>query len=115
MQHLPLLVLLLSLTVELVLFDTGSFSFGFVGLMSSWIYLRWFQERPGNVTGDPSDEFKFSTFFPEQMQYVPASTMKSVVQPSCILAPSLTHWVDAASVVLSLNLSHVVLQISIQS
>jgi len=67
-KHLPLIFLLSSLSMEMIFFDSGSFSFGFVGFISSWIYLRWIQERPGSVTGDFSEDFKFSSFFPEQIQ-----------------------------------------------
>uniref|UniRef100_A0A6N2LR13 Uncharacterized protein n=1 Tax=Salix viminalis TaxID=40686 RepID=A0A6N2LR13_SALVM len=36
------------------------------GTYMSWIYLRYFQRKPETkLRGDPSDEFAFSSFFPE--------------------------------------------------
>lgn len=39
------------------------------GIYTSWIYLRYFQKKPeSGLKGDPSDEFSFSSFFPEFMR-----------------------------------------------
>eukprot|EP01090_Pellita_catalonica_P020282 TRINITY_DN7177_c0_g1_i1.p1 TRINITY_DN7177_c0_g1~~TRINITY_DN7177_c0_g1_i1.p1 ORF type:complete len:329 (+),score=26.80 TRINITY_DN7177_c0_g1_i1:109-1095(+) len=39
------------------------------GLLSSWLYLRYFQRQEGsNVIGDSSDEFSFASFFPLVLQ-----------------------------------------------
>mmetsp|Transcript_47784 Transcript_47784/g.121922 ORF Transcript_47784/g.121922 Transcript_47784/m.121922 type:complete len:316 (+) Transcript_47784:246-1193(+) len=36
------------------------------GTYFSWLYLRFFQKKmDGKLVGDPSDEFRFATFFPE--------------------------------------------------
>ena len=36
------------------------------GTCTAWFYLRYFQSKPGlALLGDPSDEFRFATFFPE--------------------------------------------------
>jgi len=36
------------------------------GIYMSWIYLRYFQKRlETGLKGDPSEEFSFSSFFPE--------------------------------------------------
>jgi hypothetical protein len=36
------------------------------GAYISWIYLRYWQMKPEtNLRGDPSEDFAFSTFFPE--------------------------------------------------
>lgn len=41
------------------------------GAYMSWIYLRYLQRQPEtNFKGDPSDEFAFSTFFPEFLRPV---------------------------------------------
>ncbi|RZC70349.1 hypothetical protein C5167_033643 [Papaver somniferum] len=41
------------------------------GTYTSWIYLRYLQKKPEtNLRGDPSDEFSFSTFFPEFLRPV---------------------------------------------
>ncbi|KAK6929208.1 TMEM115/Pdh1/Rbl19 [Dillenia turbinata] len=39
------------------------------GTYMSWIYLRYFQRKPETkLKGDPSEEFAFSTFFPELLR-----------------------------------------------
>ncbi|KAL5210688.1 hypothetical protein ABZP36_006311 [Zizania latifolia] len=41
------------------------------GIYVSWIYLRYFQKRlEAGLKGDPSDEFSFSSFFPEFLRPV---------------------------------------------
>uniref|UniRef100_A0A0D9VU75 Peptidase S54 rhomboid domain-containing protein n=1 Tax=Leersia perrieri TaxID=77586 RepID=A0A0D9VU75_9ORYZ len=41
------------------------------GIYMSWIYLRYFQKRlVAGLKGDPSDEFSFSSFFPEFLRPV---------------------------------------------
>jgi hypothetical protein len=36
------------------------------GTYFAWLYLRFFQQQPEtSIKGDPSEDFKFSTFFPE--------------------------------------------------
>uniref|UniRef100_A0A0E0KDY1 Peptidase S54 rhomboid domain-containing protein n=1 Tax=Oryza punctata TaxID=4537 RepID=A0A0E0KDY1_ORYPU len=41
------------------------------GIYLSWIYLRYFQKRlEAGLKGDPSDEFSFSSFFPEFLRPV---------------------------------------------
>jgi hypothetical protein len=36
------------------------------GTYMSWIYLRYFHRKPETkLRGDPSDDFAFSSFFPE--------------------------------------------------
>ncbi|KAJ3698076.1 hypothetical protein LUZ61_001781 [Rhynchospora tenuis] len=41
------------------------------GMYSSWIYLRYFQKWPETgLKGDPSDEFSFSSFFPDFLRPV---------------------------------------------
>jgi hypothetical protein len=38
------------------------------GVVTSWVYLRWFQAKPGEVVGNPSNDFSFASFFPEAVQ-----------------------------------------------
>ncbi|KAJ3683848.1 hypothetical protein LUZ60_014075 [Juncus effusus] len=41
------------------------------GIYMSWIYLRYFQKKPETgFKGDPSDEFSFSSFFPDFLRIV---------------------------------------------
>ncbi|KAL3138155.1 hypothetical protein ABBQ38_005383 [Trebouxia sp. C0009 RCD-2024] len=65
-KHLPAIFNLLTLTGALLL---GSFiktvPFVVFGTYISWFYLRFFQSKPEtSLQGDPSDEFRFATFFP---------------------------------------------------
>jgi len=47
---------------------TSYLPFIIFGTYASWLYLRFLQRKPEtNLKGDPSDEFAFSTFFPEFM------------------------------------------------
>jgi len=42
-----------------------------VGAYMAWLYLRFFQTKlDGKLVGDPSDEFRFATFFPELLHSV---------------------------------------------
>ncbi|XP_010159565.1 PREDICTED: transmembrane protein 115, partial [Eurypyga helias] len=63
MKAVPMLLLLLLALLRLPLA-----SYGF-GLLSSWIYLRFYQ-RHSRGRGDMSDHFAFATFFPEILQPV---------------------------------------------
>ncbi|CAM8949162.1 unnamed protein product [Rhodiola kirilowii] len=78
-KWLPSLVVLSSLATSF--FTLNSFAYLPVlifGTYISWMYLRYFQRRPEtNMLGDPSDDFAFSTFFPQFMRPVidPASSI----------------------------------------
>ncbi|GAB2276725.1 Rhomboid-like protein 19 [Dionaea muscipula] len=71
-KWLPSLVLLLSLGASF--FIEGSAAYLptlFFGTYMSWIYLRYLQRRlETNLKGDPSDEFAFSSFFPDFLRPV---------------------------------------------
>ncbi|GAB4854934.1 Rhomboid-like protein 19 [Ancistrocladus abbreviatus] len=66
-KWLPSLMLLLPIAVSF--FVAGSVAYLptlIFGTYMSWIYLRYLQRRPEtNLKGDPSDEFAFSSFFPD--------------------------------------------------
>lgn len=69
-DNVPLAALSVSLLLYLFNLTSGvsviTFSYG---LISSWIYLRFFQFHPTNGTrGDMSDSFAFATFFPNVLQ-----------------------------------------------
>lgn len=53
-------------TAFIALFQSwNSLAFLYLGTYISWLYLRFFQHQPEtSLRGDPSDEFKFSSFFP---------------------------------------------------
>ncbi|XP_042494235.1 rhomboid-like protein 19 [Macadamia integrifolia] len=63
----PSLVLLMSIAISFFTAESASYLPTLVfGTYTSWIYLRYLQRKPEtNLMGDPSEEFSFSTFFPE--------------------------------------------------
>lgn len=63
-----LLALLLLLRLATLLQSPALASYGF-GLLSSWVYLRFYQ-RHSRGRGDMADHFAFATFFPEILQPV---------------------------------------------
>ncbi|XP_043722182.1 rhomboid-like protein 19 isoform X2 [Telopea speciosissima] len=63
----PSLVLLMSIAISFFTAESASYLPTLVfGTYTSWIYLRYLKRNPEtNLMGDPSEEFAFSTFFPE--------------------------------------------------
>ncbi|XP_057799097.1 rhomboid-like protein 19 isoform X2 [Salvia miltiorrhiza] len=66
-KWLPTLVILVSVAVSFLVTETAAYlPILICGTYMGWIYLRYWQRKPEtNLKGDPSDEFAFSTFFPE--------------------------------------------------
>ncbi|KAJ6818460.1 rhomboid-like protein 19 [Iris pallida] len=66
-KWLPTLVILLSVAIGFFIEESGSYiPVILFGIYMSWIYLRYFQKKPEtSLKGDPSDEFSFSSFFPD--------------------------------------------------
>ncbi|XP_028908291.1 transmembrane protein 115 isoform X2 [Ornithorhynchus anatinus] len=79
MKVVPMLLLLSLVLLRLTTLVRSSAlaSYGF-GVLSSWIYLRFYQ-RHSRGRGDMSDHFAFATFFPE------------ILQPVVGLAANLVH------------------------
>ncbi|XP_031454431.1 transmembrane protein 115 [Phasianus colchicus] len=79
MKAVPVLLLLLlaALRLAALIESPALASYGF-GLLSSWVYLRFYQ-RHSRGRGDMSDHFAFATFFPE------------ILQPAVGLAANLVH------------------------
>lgn len=71
-KWLPSLALLVSIIVSFFTSDSASYLPTLVfGTYIGWIYLRYWQTKPETkLRGDPSDEFAFSTFFPEFLRPV---------------------------------------------
>lgn len=67
MQWVPSLMLLLSIVVSFFTLESATYLPTLIfGTYVSWIYLRYWQRKPETkLKGDPSDDFAFSTFFPE--------------------------------------------------
>uniref|UniRef100_A0A2D4KTK3 Transmembrane protein 115 n=1 Tax=Micrurus paraensis TaxID=1970185 RepID=A0A2D4KTK3_9SAUR len=70
MKVVPMLLLLILSVLRLTTLIESNIlaSYGF-GVLSSWIYLRFYQ-RHSRGRGDMSDHFAFATFFPEILQPV---------------------------------------------
>jgi hypothetical protein len=66
-QWIPSLVALISILGSIFIYDFMSYlPVLLFGMYMSWIYLRYFQKRlETSLKGDPSEEFSFSSFFPE--------------------------------------------------
>ncbi|MCI27169.1 transmembrane protein 115-like, partial [Trifolium medium] len=66
-KWLPSITLLLSVAVSFWTIEATSYLPTIVsGAYISWIYLRYWQTKPETkLRGDPSEDFAFSTFFPE--------------------------------------------------
>ncbi|CAD5187195.1 unnamed protein product [Musa acuminata subsp. malaccensis] len=82
-KWMPTLVALISVATSFFTMDSVSYlPTVLFGIYMSWIYLRYFQRRPETShKGDPSDDFSFSSFFPE--------FLRPVLDPIA----SLFHWV----------------------
>ncbi|KAL6501114.1 Rhomboid-like protein 19 [Orobanche hederae] len=71
-KWLPSIAILVSIVVSFFTTDSASYLPMLIsGTYIGWIYLRYWQKKPEtNLRGDPSDEFAFSTFFPEFLRRV---------------------------------------------
>ncbi|KAH6763595.1 rhomboid protein-like protein [Perilla frutescens var. hirtella] len=71
-KWLPSLALLVSIVVSFFTTDSAQYLPTVIfGTYIGWIYLRYWQRKPETkLKGDPSDEFAFSTFFPEPLRRV---------------------------------------------
>lgn len=64
-KWLPSFFVILSCMACLGLKQWTYLPFIIFGTYNSWLYLRFFQQQPEtNLKGDPSEDFKFSSFFP---------------------------------------------------
>ncbi|XP_067907448.1 transmembrane protein 115 [Heterodontus francisci] len=68
MKDVPMMLLVIIGALRLTMLFSSSLlaSYGF-GVLSSWVYLRFYQKH-GRGRGDMSDHFAFATFFPEILQ-----------------------------------------------
>lgn len=83
-KHLPLLLLFTNAIWHFLGFPASSYSFTFVGTLTAWIYLRYYQARfdantslpspdgisPKPTYGDRSDATSFIGFFPDSLHPV---------------------------------------------
>ncbi|BBH09683.1 rhomboid protein-related protein [Prunus dulcis] len=71
-KWLPSLSILLSIAISFWTAESATYlPILIFGTYISWVYLRYWQRKPETkLKGDPSDEFAFSTFFPEFLRPV---------------------------------------------
>lgn len=71
-KWLPSVTLLLATFTSLLAQESATYLPTVIfGMYMSWIYLRFWQRKPETkLKGDPSDDFAFSTFFPEFLRPV---------------------------------------------
>eukprot|EP00262_Sarcandra_glabra_P021434 TRINITY_DN909_c0_g1_i1.p1 TRINITY_DN909_c0_g1~~TRINITY_DN909_c0_g1_i1.p1 ORF type:complete len:315 (+),score=46.79 TRINITY_DN909_c0_g1_i1:84-1028(+) len=71
-KWMPSLVVLIPIVISFFTAESESYLPTLIfGTYMSWIYLRYLQRKPEtNLRGDPSDEFSFSSFFPEFLRPV---------------------------------------------
>ncbi|CAL1269697.1 unnamed protein product [Larinioides sclopetarius] len=68
-RNVPVIVLLLSLILWPLGVIKGTYPVMFTsGLLSSWVYLRFYQHHSNGTAGDMADGFTFASFFPNVMQ-----------------------------------------------
>ncbi|KAL9365505.1 hypothetical protein Peur_043378 [Populus x canadensis] len=68
----PSLMLLIAIAISFFTAESAAYLPTLIfGTYMSWIYLRYFQRKPETkLRGDPSDDFAFSSFFPESLRPV---------------------------------------------
>jgi hypothetical protein len=65
LQHFPSVYVLVSTVIIAALQSWHCLAFLYLGTYFAWLYLRFFQHQPEtSIMGDPSEDFKFSSFFP---------------------------------------------------
>lgn len=71
-KWLPSIMLLLAIVISFFTMEPATYLPVLIfGTYTGWIYLRYFQRKQETgFKGDPSDEFAFSTFFPEPIRPV---------------------------------------------
>ncbi|XP_030750291.1 transmembrane protein 115 [Sitophilus oryzae] len=68
-RNVPLSVFFLSLIFKIVGLVDGTYpTMYFLGLIVSWIYLRFYQKHSNGTRGDMADYFTFASFFPNVIQ-----------------------------------------------
>ena len=68
-QYLPTLYVATALTLTAVLQAWTAAALLVTAPYCTWVYLRFFQWQPETtLRGDPSEDFRFSSFFPDAVQ-----------------------------------------------
>jgi len=78
-RNVPLSVLLFSIVLWAIGLLEGTFCTMFTaGILSSWVYLRFYQRHNNGTCGDTTDFFTFASFFPNVLQ-PPVSVMSNSI------------------------------------
>jgi len=78
-RHVPLIVVVLAVLVNIFGGVSGTYPWLFgMGLLTSWVYLRFFQKHNNKTKGDSADHFAFATFFPEPITPIVAVASNSI-------------------------------------
>ncbi|KAI8463264.1 MAG: eukaryotic integral membrane protein-domain-containing protein [Monoraphidium minutum] len=87
-RYLPTLYVVAAAAVAVGVGQARALAFLLVGTYCSWVYLRFFQWQPETtLRGDPSEDFKFSSFFPDALSG-PIDAAGGVFSTVCCLAHS---------------------------
>eukprot|EP01129_Flabellula_baltica_P014054 TRINITY_DN6657_c0_g1_i1.p1 TRINITY_DN6657_c0_g1~~TRINITY_DN6657_c0_g1_i1.p1 ORF type:complete len:291 (-),score=40.28 TRINITY_DN6657_c0_g1_i1:9-881(-) len=70
------------------------------GMLTSWIYLRWYQLNDG-TRGDLSDEFSFASFFPEFLQPFAKSFSRVIQKLFCNCLKKTSEEIDELEIPLA--------------
>ncbi|KAL4216330.1 hypothetical protein ACF0H5_024057 [Mactra antiquata] len=69
--HIPLILVTFVITLRLIGALDGPYPIMFTwGVISSWVYLRFYQKHSNGNRGDMAENFSFASFFPSQVQPV---------------------------------------------
>ena len=93
-KHFPAVFLALNTISGLVLGTDTALVLAWLGLVTTWVYLRFFKRQPdlsstnsdtGGIKGDASETFAFATFFPDVVQPPIATVCDQIFNLLCIL------------------------------
>jgi hypothetical protein len=78
-RNIPLTVLIVSIITWAIGLLEGSYCTMFAsGILTSWIYLRFYQKHSNGTRGDSAENFTFASFFPNVLQ-PPLSVMANSI------------------------------------
>lgn len=83
-RNVPLSVLVLSMILWAIGLLRGTYPVMFTtGLLTSWVYLRFYQHHSNGTKGDMAESFTFASFFPNVMQ-PPLAVMGNTIFDFCV-------------------------------
>ncbi|GFS11004.1 transmembrane protein 115-like [Elysia marginata] len=77
--HIPLTLLVFIIIMRLSGLLPGPYPYMYImGMIVSWVYLRFYQKHTNGNRGDMADNFSFASFFPSQLQPLVAVISNSI-------------------------------------